>query len=65
MSLYWSNRVGIPTATDPEGKTGPGNWWLTGSCRPVLATPGWAEPRGPRRARRLRHWLRDRKLLQR
>jgi len=62
MSMYWSSRVGIPTATDPEGRAGPGNWWLTGSCRPVLATPGWAEPAKPR-VQRLRLWWRDRKRI--
>ena len=41
MSMYWSNRVGIPTATDPEGITGPGNWWVTGHARPgLLPWPG-------------------------
>jgi hypothetical protein len=34
MSL--SIRVGIPTATDPTGSTGPGYWWVTGNARPGL-----------------------------
>ncbi len=29
-------RIGVPTATDPEGKTGPGYWWVTGTARPAL-----------------------------
>ncbi|HXW46048.1 MAG TPA: hypothetical protein VEL03_14740 [Streptosporangiaceae bacterium] len=34
--LSHSIRVGIPTATDPEGRTGQGYWWITGTARPGL-----------------------------
>ena len=47
MSL--SIRIGIPTATDPDGTTGPGNWWVTGSARPCLL------PESQRRAVRRAH----------
>ncbi len=36
MGMLWSNRIGVPTATDPTGRTGPGYWWVTGSARPGL-----------------------------
>ncbi len=29
-------RIGVPTAVDPEGTTGPGYWWMTGTARPAL-----------------------------
>jgi hypothetical protein len=43
-------RIGIPTATDPEGITGPGNWWITGTARPGLMPV--SQRRAIRRARR-------------
>ncbi len=48
-------RIGVPTATDPEGTTGPGYWWLTGSARPGL-TPT-SQRRAIRRAKRAGHRL--------
>jgi hypothetical protein len=51
MSL--SIRVGIPTATDPSGSTGPGYWWVTGNARPGLLPERTRRPRGLR-ARRIR-----------
>jgi hypothetical protein len=45
-----SIRIGVPTAADPEGKTGPGNWWITGTARPGL-TPT-SQRRAIRRALR-------------
>jgi hypothetical protein len=49
-----SQRVGIPTATDPEGRTGPGYWWLTGSARPGLLPEKVRRPGALRR--RLFRW---------
>lgn len=54
MSL--SIRVGVPTATDPEGLTGPGYWWITGHARPGLVPESqrraiWRANRGGRRFR--------------
>ncbi len=33
--LSSSIRIGLPSAGDPDGAAGPGNWWITGSCRPA------------------------------
>jgi hypothetical protein len=34
--MSYSIRIGVPTAVDPAGETGPGYWWITGSARPAL-----------------------------
>ncbi|HXW86654.1 MAG TPA: hypothetical protein VEJ42_00195 [Streptosporangiaceae bacterium] len=50
MSLMsYSIRIGLPTAVDPAGETGPGYWWVTGSARPGLL------PESQRRATRRAH----------
>jgi hypothetical protein len=51
FGLSSSIRVGIPTATDPDGRSGPGMWWLTGSARPALV-PERSRPRRRIRVRR-------------
>jgi len=28
-------RIGVPSAGDPHGETGPGLWWITGGCQPA------------------------------
>jgi hypothetical protein len=53
--MSFSIRVGVPTPDDPEGRRGPGNWWVTGSCMPAYQ-PGYE--RRPRRGFRL--WKRRR-----
>lgn len=53
MSMHWSIRVGVPTASDPEGVTGSGLWWVTGSSRPAVL-PEYFERARARRARRTR-----------
>jgi hypothetical protein len=60
MPMSWSTRIGVPTPGDPEGRNGPGSWWLTGSTRPALL-PEWDERARARRARRMR----IRKLIRR
>lgn len=51
--MSWTIRVGIPTPDDPEGRRGPGMWWVTGSLVPAYQ-PGYG--RRPRRG--LRFWRR-------
>lgn len=36
MGMTYTIRIGVPTAVDPEGITGPGYWWITGTARPAL-----------------------------
>jgi hypothetical protein len=43
-------RIGVPTAVDPEGATGPGYWWVTGTARPALVPT--SQRRAIRRAMR-------------
>lgn len=53
MSLMsYSIRIGLPTAVDPAGDTGPGYWWVTGSARPGLL------PESQRRVIRRARWRR-------
>jgi len=52
--MMFSQRVGIPTATDPDGRTGPGFWWVTGAARPGLLPERLKPPRALRRRRLLR-----------
>lgn len=47
--LSSSIRVGLPSAGDPHGDTGPGMWWLTGGCRPAYM---WDRSDRPPRSRR-------------
>jgi hypothetical protein len=51
FGLSSSIHVGIPTATDPDGRSGPGLWWVTGSARPALV-PERVRPRRRIRVRR-------------
>ena len=63
MSLMsYSIRVGLPTAADPAGETGPGYWWITGSARPALLPESQrrAIRRAHRQRRRLPIWRRAR-----
>ena len=53
--MSWTIRVGVPTPDDPEGRYGPGMWWVTGSLQPAYQ-PGYG--RQPRRGRRF--WRRRR-----
>jgi hypothetical protein len=57
MGMSSSIRIGVPTATDPEGRTGPGYWWLTGSARPGLVPV--SQRRAIRRARRAARRMRS------
>ena len=50
--LSSSIRVGLPSAGDPHGETGPGIWWLTGGCRPAYM---WDRSDRPHRSRRPLH----------
>jgi len=52
--MSWTIRVGVPTPDDPEGRRGPGNWWVTGNLQPEYQ-PGYG-----RRRRRRRFWRRGR-----
>ncbi len=63
MSLMsYSIRIGVPTAVDPAGETGPGYWWVTGSARPSLLPESQRLPirRGHRQRRWLQIWRRGR-----
>ncbi|MGI9009123.1 MAG: hypothetical protein ACR2FU_23545 [Streptosporangiaceae bacterium] len=55
MGLSASIRVGLPSPGDPEGATGSGSWWLTGSCRPAYM---WDRADRPPRQRRLVRFVR-------
>src|ERR1700752_5024385 len=58
--MTFTIRIGVPTAADPEGTTGPGHWWITGTARPALV------PSSQRRAiRRARHGGRRHRILRR
>jgi hypothetical protein len=46
IGLSHSIRIGVPTATDNEGRHGPGWWWVTGHALPGLV------PERPRRVPR-------------
>jgi hypothetical protein len=46
IGLSHSIRIGVPTATDSEGRYGQGLWWVTGHARPGLL------PEKPRRVPR-------------
>lgn len=50
--LSSSIRVGLPSAGDPRGETGPGIWWLTGGCRPAYL---WDRSDRPPRSRHALH----------
>jgi hypothetical protein len=52
-------RIGVPTAADPEGATGPGIWWMTGSARPGLMPT--SQRRAIRRAKRAGRRLANRR----
>jgi hypothetical protein len=56
VGMTFTVRIGVPTAVDPEGTTGPGNWWITGSARPALVPDSQrrATRRATRGGRRLR-----------
>jgi hypothetical protein len=57
MSLMsYSIRIGVPTAVDPAGETGPGYWWITGSARPGLLPE--SQRRAIRRTQRRGRWPR-------
>ena len=53
-----SIRIGLPSAGDPNGTAGPGNWWITGGCRPAYM---WDRSDRPPRAGLIRS-LRSRSL---
>jgi hypothetical protein len=50
VGMTFTIRIGVPTAVDPEGKTGPRNWWITGTARPALVPT--SQRRAIRRAMR-------------
>jgi hypothetical protein len=52
--MSWTIRVGIPTPDDPEGRHGPGMWWITGSL-----VPAYQPDYGRRPRRGLRFWRRQ------
>ncbi len=60
--MSYSIRIGLPTAADPAGETGPGYWWMTGSAIPALlpVSQRRAIRRAHGRRRRLRIWRRGR-----
>jgi len=43
--MSWTIRVGIPTPDDPEGRHGPGMWWITGSLVPAYQPDYGRRPR--------------------
>jgi hypothetical protein len=63
--MSWSIRIGVPSAGDPEGITGPGSWWLTGSCCPAILPDGGERARAGRARRIFRLRWRTRRRLTR